>query len=106
MRRLVSSISSRTTLSASIPSFSAFHCAVIVSALPFSSASSFCSAARRSCEAASTSFFRASRSISSCVTRRVTSSSSAGIEVISVRMPAAASSTRSIALSGRNRSEM
>ncbi len=34
------------------------------------------------------------------------SSSSAGIESISVRSRAAASSTRSIALSGRNRSEM
>ncbi len=48
----------------------------------------------------------ASRSISSCMTRRETSSSSAGIESISVRSFAAASSTRSIALSGRKRSVM
>ncbi len=49
---------------------------------------------------------RAASSISSRITRRVSSSSSAGIESISVRSMAQASSTRSIALSGRNRSEM
>ena len=62
--------------------------------------------ARRSRDAASVSFFSASRSISSCRMRRVISSSSAGIESISVRSRAAASSTRSMALSGRNRSAM
>ena len=60
----------------------------------------------RSREAASVSFFRASRSISSCMMRRRISSSSAGMESISVRSFAAASSTRSMALSGRKRSEM
>jgi hypothetical protein len=40
------------------------------------------------------------------MTRRVTSSSSAGIESISLRITAHASSTRSIALSGRKRSVM
>ena len=64
------------------------------------------SCASRSREAASVSFLSASRSISSCMTRRVRSSSSAGIESISVRSLAAASSTRSMALSGRKRSEM
>ena len=51
-------------------------------------------------------FLQASRSISSCMMRRRISSSSAGIESISVRSFAAASSTRSMALSGRKRSEM
>ncbi len=45
-------------------------------------------------------------SISSLITRLVSSSSSAGMESISVRMTAYASSTRSIALSGRKRSDM
>ena len=57
-------------------------------------------------EAASVSFFSASRSISSCITRRLTSSSSVGMESISVRSLAAASSIRSMALSGRKRSVM
>ncbi len=56
--------------------------------------------------AGSVSLARAASSISSRITRRVSSSSSAGIESISVRSIAQASSTRSIALSGKNRSEM
>ena len=60
----------------------------------------------RSFEAGSLSFLSASRSISSWRMRRSTSSSSAGIESISIRSFEAASSTRSIALSGRKRSEM
>jgi hypothetical protein len=48
----------------------------------------------------------ASRSISSCITRRLISSSSVGMLSISVRSFAADSSTRSMALSGRKRSEM
>ena len=56
--------------------------------------------------AGSSSLASAASSISSRVTRRVSSSSSAGIESISVRSIAHASSTRSMALSGRNRSEM
>ena len=51
-------------------------------------------------------FRSASRSISSCMIRRETSSSSCGIESISVRSFAAASSTKSIALSGKKRSVM
>jgi hypothetical protein len=62
--------------------------------------------ASRSTDALSVSFRRASRSISSCMMRRRTSSSSPGIESISIRSFAAASSTRSMALSGRNRSVM
>ena len=52
------------------------------------------------------SFLSAASSISSCITRRVIASSSCGIESISVRITAHASSTRSIALSGRKRSVM
>jgi hypothetical protein len=57
-------------------------------------------------ETPSVSLRSASRSISSCIMRRRTSSSSAGIESISMRSFEAASSTRSMALSGRKRSEM
>ena len=56
--------------------------------------------------AGSFSLARAASSISSRMTRRVSSSSSAGMESISVRSMAHASSTRSMALSGRNRSVM
>ena len=59
------------------------------------------------CDAASVSFFSAARSISSCMIAPArTSSSSTGIESISMRSRDAASSTRSIALSGRKRSVM
>ncbi len=56
--------------------------------------------------ASSLSFFSASRSISSCWMRRSTSSISVGIESISIFSRDAASSIRSIALSGRKRSAM
>ena len=56
--------------------------------------------------AGSFSLASAASSISRRMTRRVSSSSSAGIESISVRSMAQASSTRSMALSGRKRSEM
>ena len=52
------------------------------------------------------SFAIAASSISSCTTRRFASSSSSGLESISIRSLDAASSTRSIALSGRKRSAM
>ncbi len=102
----VSSIRLRSWRSRSTLAFSRSHCSRSVPARacnPFSSSSIFSSRAR---EPGSLSFRSASRSISSWVRRRVISSSSAGIESISVRRRAAASSTRSIALSGRNRSEM
>ena len=70
------------------------------------SASSFSSASSRAFEASSVSLRSASRSISSWMRRRSSSSSSIGIESICIRSREAASSTRSIALSGRNRSEM
>ena len=53
--------------------------------------------------ASSLSFSRATCSISSCRMRRSTTSISVGIESISMRSLLAASSTRSIALSGRKR---
>ena len=59
---------------------------------------------RRSCESWSVSFFRAVSSISSWMIFREMMSSSVGMESISVRIRAQASSTRSIALSGRKRS--
>ena len=71
-----------------------------------SSASSASIASRRAFDASSFSFFSASRSISSCVMRRSTSSISVGIESISIFSREAASSIRSIALSGRKRSAM
>ena len=81
--------------------FSFCQRALSASAVAFWSASSFSNLCKRSRDALSDSFLSASRSISSCITRRFTSSSSVGSESISVRNFAAASSTRSIALSGK-----
>ena len=66
------------------------------------SESSFLKASRRSLLKLSVSFLRAASSISNCIILRCISSSSAGIESSSVLIIAHASSTRSIALSGRN----
>jgi hypothetical protein len=70
---------------------------------PLRSASSRSSRSRRAREASSVSFCNAARSISNWRIRRSTSSISTGIESISMRSRLAASSMRSIALSGRNR---
>ena len=70
---------------------------------PLSSFSSFCS---RSLDAVSDSFFNASRSILSRMMRRSSSSSSSGLLSTCMRMRLAASSIKSMALSGRKRSEM
>ena len=64
-----------------------------------------CLAAAR-CEFGSVSRFSAARSISSEVASRSSSSISVGTEPIWMASEAAASSTRSMALSGRKRSEM
>ena len=61
---------------------------------------------RRSFEASSVSFFSASRSIFSWMMRRSSSSSASGLESTCIRSRDAASSMRSIALSGRKRSVM
>ncbi len=106
MSALVFSISSRSfcTLPMSVFSFSqrAFM------ALKVSRSWESCSRSRdrRSWLTSSFSFCRAASSISSCMIFRLTSSSSAGMESISVRIMAQASSTRSMALSGRKRSEI
>ncbi len=83
--------------------FSASQCAVMTSARSVTSASSASNAASRSAEARSDSLASAIFSISSWRMRRVTTSSSVGIESISIRSLLAASSTRSMALSGRKR---
>jgi hypothetical protein len=57
-------------------------------------------------EASSVSFLTASRSILSWISRRSSRSIDSGLESISILMRAAASSIRSIALSGRKRSVM
>ena len=87
-------------------SFSDCHWAFIPAERSRSSASSRSMASRRATDASSLSFFSAWSSISSCWTRRSTSSISVGIESISMRSREAASSIRSMALSGRKRSAM
>ncbi len=86
-------------------SSAAFSCA---QRAPSPSRASFASASSRSIGSRTSfdSFFMAASSISSCRTRRSASSSSIGDESISMRRRDADSSTRSIALSGRKRSEM
>jgi ABC-type multidrug transport system ATPase subunit len=61
---------------------------------------------RRRLEASSDSFFKASRSILSWIKRRSSRSISSGLLSISMRMRDAASSTKSMALSGSWRSLM
>ncbi len=61
---------------------------------------------KRFCEASSFSFFTASRSIFNWIRRRSSLSITSGLESISILMRAAASSMRSMALSGRKRSVM
>ena len=86
--------------------FSLCHWAFIAAERSCSSASSRSIAPVRSAEAASVSLRSDVSSISSCITRRSTSSISVGSESISMRSREADSSIRSIALSGRNRSAM
>jgi hypothetical protein len=93
-------------LIASIAPFSVCQRAFISEDRSRSSASSDSIASRRAFEASSVSFDSAWRSISSCWRRRSTSSISTGIESISILSRDAASSIRSIALSGRKRSAM
>ena len=83
--------------------FSACQWAVIDADCSLRLASSSSSLASRSREASSVSLARATFSISSWRMRRVTTSSSVGSESISMRSLLAASSIRSMALSGRKR---
>ncbi len=89
-----------------IAAFSACHWFLSRADFSRSSASSASRRASRSRETSSDSRATDTRSISSCMMRRWVSSSSAGIESISMRSFEAASSIRSMALSGRNRSAM
>ena len=86
--------------------FSRCHSAVIASRRSRSSASSRSMTSRRATPDSSDSFSSAWCSISSCMMRRWTSSISVGTESISMRRREAASSIRSMALSGRKRSAM
>src|SRR5436309_4962348 len=87
-------------------SFSACHCIVSASVSLRSWTSSRSIFYSRSSDWASLSRRMPSRSISSWRIRRMRSSSGVGMLSISIRRRDAASSTRSIALSGRNRSRM
>ena len=100
------SISPRSFCTFLIASFSFSHFALSFANSSRSRASSLRISARCSAESLSFSLVSAASSISSCMMRREISSSSVGMESISVRISAQASSTRSIALSGRNRSEI
>ena len=95
-----------TMLAALMDAFSS--CQLVFNALvsSFSLARVSSSLARRFLLAASFSFFNAVRSISNCMICRSSWSISVGIESSSIRSRAAASSMRSIALSGRKRSVM
>ena len=104
MSAFICSISPLMRFTSSTPSRSDSQRAFIALNLSFCSASSARSFSRRSRLSWSSSFFRAISSISSCMMRRRMSSSSLGMESISVRIMAQASSTRSMALSGRKRS--
>ena len=87
-------------------SFSTFQCALRAVRCSPHDASSLSISASLSFDPSSLSRRIPSRSISSCFIFRSTESSSSGIESISMRSFDAASSIRSIALSGRNRSGM
>ncbi len=115
----LSSLPSRCSLAISSLTFSisslsaAVPCAAPFSAFQISSRSAYsfsrraisCSiSSRRFIDASSVSFLTASRSIFSWMVRRSSLSIDSGLESISILMRAAASSIRSIALSGRKRS--
>ena len=100
------SISSRSFCTLPMALFSFSHLAFISLNCARMSASSFWMSARCSWDRVSVSFFRAASSISWRMILRLSSSISAGMESISLRIMAQASSTRSMALSGRKRSVM
>ena len=86
--------------------FSACHWALRPLAVSFKDASSCSNFCKRSWLALSFSFINACRSISACMIWRSTTSISTGMLSSSILSRDAASSTRSTALSGRNRSEI
>ncbi len=89
-----------------ISSFSRCHLAFIVEACSFSSATSRSTSSLRFLDALSFSLDSACRSISSATTLRWSVSIGVGSESISIFRREAASSIRSIALSGRKRPVM
>ena len=96
-----------TMLTALTAAFSFCHCAVSALDLSFKIGDGSLSISlSRSLLAGSFSFASDVRSISNCKICRSSWSSSVGLESSSILMRDAASSTRSIALSGRNRSVM
>ena len=106
-----SSVRSRSSSSfhfrcSSRTAFSFCHSALSAEDFSFNSANSFSSFFRRSLLAGSFSFLSACRSISCCMISRSIMSISVGMESSSIFKRDAASSTRSIALSGRKRSLM
>jgi hypothetical protein len=106
--RLTRSTSSLMLLSCIISSRSCSHCDVSSFCLPLSPFSSLSRLLSRDAALLSlpAAFARLRRSMSSCRMRRSSSSSASGLLVISILSFAAASSMRSIALSGRKRSAM
>ena len=105
---LICSIRPLSSRSASRPPFSSSHRAVSSACCSMSTLASSVSASSRAraCRSLSASCLSEICSICTCISRRATTSSSCGREVASMRSLAAASSTRSMALSGRNRSVM
>ena len=106
MSRPICSISSLSEDSRSTEAFSFSHWALLLANWSWSSARFFCNSCSRSWLSRSVSFFKAVSSISICMILRDNSSSSMGMESSSVFIRAQASSTRSMALSGRKRSVM
>ena len=106
MSALTFSISSRSFCTLSMSCFSSSHLAFISLKWSRRFASSSCTLESFSLERASVSLESAASSISFSMICRAMSSISCGMESISVRIMAQASSTRSMALSGKKRSEM
>ena len=102
----VCSISSRNFWTFPIAVFSFFHFAIILSNFVFKSAFSFWISCKRCFEISSVSLFKAVSSISYCIIFLEISSNSVGIDSISVFIIAHASSIKSIALSGKNLSDI
>ena len=99
---LTCSTCSRSSCNLFTEFFSFSHWAFLLLNASLSSANSFWSSSNLSLLKLSVSFFKAASSISICITFLLSSSSSVGIESSSVFIIAQASSTRSIALSGKN----
>ena len=105
-RALAASNSWRSFWTLPIAFFSLSHCAFFAENSSRISDNSRCIRVRCSPESASSSFFKAASSISCWIIFLWIISNSVGMESISVLIMAQASSTKSIALSGKNRSDI